>query len=185
MSCSWSTLEAVKGHDTYIKDHLPSGRNIVSERRTWANLPGEAQVANFDDIIVDQQVFWLHVAVEESVFVHGSESAGDLEDYIPESMVRLLDFLLSEAFTFFFHFGVDLVKIVVKVLEYHVKFFGHEEYFFELDDAGVIQFTKGLNFSKFDALVPAGVFLLHFFDGDYFSCLDVGGFVDCPEGPVP
>lgn len=46
----------------------------------------------------------------------------------------LLDFGFGEGFTFFLHFGVDIVEVIVEVFEDHVELFGYVENFLQFDD---------------------------------------------------
>jgi hypothetical protein len=62
---------------------VPSGGDVVGEGRPGADLPGESQIAKFGDVIIDEEIFRLHVSMEEAVLVHIGESAGDLVDYVP------------------------------------------------------------------------------------------------------
>ena len=48
----------------------------------------------------------------------------------------------------------------------------------------MVEFSERFDLSQLDAFIPASVFLLHFFDGDYLASFDIGGLVDCPEGTI-
>ena len=58
----------------------------------------------------------------------------------------LLDLFLGEFLSFFFHFGVNLIKVVLKVLKYHVKLIADEKDLFEFSDVVMIEFSEGLDF---------------------------------------
>ena len=62
---------------------------------------------------------------------------------------------LFKGFSFFFHFGVNVIEVAVKVLKNHVELFGDMEDFFEFGDVGMIKFSEGLDFPQIDALVPS------------------------------
>ena len=96
----------------------------------------------------------------------------------------VLDLFFGELLIFLFHFGVDFVEVVVKILEDHVEFLGYEENLFEFNDVVVVKFTEGLDFPKFNALVPTRILLLHFLDGNHFSSLYVCGLIDCSKGTI-
>ena len=67
---------------TWVNEWLPSGGDVVSEGRPWAYFSCEAEVAHFDDVVVDEEVFRFHVSMEKAMFVHAGESTGDLEDHV-------------------------------------------------------------------------------------------------------
>jgi hypothetical protein len=98
--------------------------------------------------------------------------------------VLLLDFFFGKLLSLFLHLGVYFVEIVVEVLKNHIKFIRDKEDLLELDDIGMIQFSEGFDLSQFDALVPIGIFLFHFFDGYHFASLGVRRFVDSAKCTV-
>lgn len=58
--------------------------------------------------------------MEEAIFMHIGKSIGDLVDHV-------FDLFLCEFLSFFFHLGINLIDVVVKVFEDHVKLLGNEE----------------------------------------------------------
>lgn len=78
--------------------------------------------------------------------MHMSQSRYDLENHVSTLIGFLLDLFFSEFLAFLFHFGVNLIKIVLKVLENHVKLITDKEDLFEFGDVGMVEFTKGLDF---------------------------------------
>jgi hypothetical protein len=96
---------------------------------------------------------------------------------------KVLDFLLSKFFALLLHLTVHLIQIIIKVLKNHVQLIRNKQHLFEFDNIGMIQFTQGLYFAKFDALVPTGIFLFHFFDGDDLV-IGIHGLEDHPVGAV-
>lgn len=51
--------------------HLPSGRDVIGEGRSRSDLPGQAEVGDFDRVgTARQDVLRLQVAVEEAEPVH-------------------------------------------------------------------------------------------------------------------
>lgn len=75
-----------------------------------------------------------------------SQSRYDLENHVSTLKGFLLDLFFSEFLSFLFHFGVNLIKIVLKVLENHVKLIADKEDLFEFGNVGMVEFTKGLYF---------------------------------------
>lgn len=59
---------------------VPASGHILREGRSRPNFSRQPEITNLDHIIVDQQIFWLHVSMEESVAVHVSQPTGDLVD---------------------------------------------------------------------------------------------------------
>jgi len=97
---------------------------------------------------------------------------------------KVLDFLFSKFFALLLHLTVHLIQIIIKVLKNHVQLIRNKQHLFEFDNIGMIQFTQRLYFAKFDTLVPTGIFLFHFFDGDDLVSFGVHGFVYCTECTV-
>jgi hypothetical protein len=62
---------------------IPTSGDIVSEGRSRSYLSSKSKVADFDDVVVDEQILRLHVSVEKAVFMHTGESTSNLEDDIP------------------------------------------------------------------------------------------------------
>ena len=67
---------------TWVRQTVPSGGDVVSEGRSRADLSGQPQIADLDDVVIDEQVFGFHVAMEETVFVHSRKPTGDLIDHV-------------------------------------------------------------------------------------------------------
>jgi hypothetical protein len=81
---------------------VPSGGDVVGEGRPRADLSGESQIAKLGDVIIDEEVFRLHVSMEEAVLVHIGESAGDLIDYVPAlKQTYLISFSVNFLFSSF------------------------------------------------------------------------------------
>lgn len=78
--------------------------------------------------------------------MHMSQSRYDLKNHVSTLIGILLDLFFSEFLSFLFHFGVNLIKIVLKVLKNHVKLIADKEDLFEFGDVGMVEFTKGLDF---------------------------------------
>lgn len=96
----------------------------------------------------------------------------------------ILDFSFGEGLSFFFHFGIDFVKIVVEVLENHVELLRNQKNFFQFDDVAVVQFSQRFNLPQLDAFVPTRILLLHLLDRHHLSRLDIGCLIHCPEGTI-
>lgn len=73
-----------------LRRSIPSRRDVVGVGRTRAYLPSEAVIANFDNVIIDEQVFGLHVPMEKPVFVHVGETISHLIDDIPDLDISYL-----------------------------------------------------------------------------------------------
>lgn len=78
--------------------------------------------------------------------MHMSQSRYDLENHVSTLIGFLLDLFFSEFLSFLFHFGVNLIEIVLKVLKNHVKLITDKKDLFEFGDVGMVEFTKGLDF---------------------------------------
>jgi len=77
--------------------------------------------------------------VEKAILMHMSQSRYDLENHV-------FDLFFSEFLSFLFHFGVNLIKVVLEVLENHVKLITDKEDLFEFGNVGMVEFTKRLDF---------------------------------------
>ena len=66
---------------TYLERCIPASGNVIGEGRTRSNFTSKAEIADLEDIIIDEKVFGFHIAMEEAVFMHIGKSAGDLEDH--------------------------------------------------------------------------------------------------------
>ena len=78
--------------------------------------------------------------------MHMSQSRYDLENHVSTLKRFLLDLFLSEFLSLLFHFGVNLIKVVLKVLKNHVKLITDKEDLFEFGNVRMVEFTKGLDF---------------------------------------
>lgn len=68
---------------TYFKKWLPASGDVVGEGGSRSDLSSKSEVADFDDIVVDKQIFRLHISVEKPIFMHTSKSTCNLKHYIP------------------------------------------------------------------------------------------------------
>jgi hypothetical protein len=167
-----------------LESDIPAGGDVIGEGWSGADFASEAEIADLEDIIIDEEVFGFHIAVEEAVLVHVGESAGDLENHASEIGQQLLDFPLGELLALLLHLGVDLVEVVIEVLEHHVEFLRNQQHFLQFDYVGVVQFPQRLDLSQLDAFIPVCVFLLHLLDCHHFARFGVRRLVDCSESAV-
>lgn len=84
--------------------------------------------------------------MEKAILMHMSQSRYDLENHVSTLKRFLLDLFLSEFLSLLFHFGVNLIKVVLKVLKNHVKLITDKEDLFEFGNVRMVEFTKGLDF---------------------------------------
>ena len=59
---------------------VPSCWDIFCIGRPWPDLPGEAKVANFDVIVVEENILRFEVAMEVPIFVQIGQSSGNFEE---------------------------------------------------------------------------------------------------------
>lgn len=93
-----------------LRSAVPSGADIVSERRPGPDFSCQSEVSDFNGVALDQQILGLHVSVEKAVLVHVRQSENCL-------VHNALDLLLGKPFVSIFH---KLVNILLHELKYKV-----------------------------------------------------------------
>ncbi len=91
--------------------------------------------------------------------------------------IKILDLFLSEFFILLFHFRIDLIEIIIKVLEDHIELISNKEYLFKFNNISMIEFSKGFNLSELNTLIPIIIFLFHFFDGNNLISFSIHSFI--------
>ncbi len=66
---------------TYLERRVPASGNVIGEGRTRSNFSSKTEITDLKHIIIDEEVFGFHIAMEEAVFMHVGEPAGDLKDH--------------------------------------------------------------------------------------------------------
>lgn len=122
--------------------------------------------------------------MEETVFVHVREPTKNLKSHAPKVNKQILDLIFCELLGLLFHLRIDLVEVVVKVLEDHVKLLCDEQNFLEFDQVLMDELSQGFDLPQLDALIPTGVLLFHLFNRNDLSRLNVLSFVYCSKGSV-
>ena len=69
----------VWGSQQNLRSPIPSGGNVVGKGRLAVALLGEAEVGNFDCLIVAQQILWLQIPMKEVLLVHVSKALQSLK----------------------------------------------------------------------------------------------------------
>ena len=62
---------------------IPASGDVVSEGRSGADFASQSEVADFEDVLGNEQVFRFEVPMEEAVLVHVCEGGGELEEDVP------------------------------------------------------------------------------------------------------
>ena len=87
-----------------------------------------------------------------------------------------LDLILCHGAACLLRSGVDLQKICLQIIEYHVQLTIGEDNFLQFDDIGMIEFAQRFYLSQCAAFIPIFIFLFHFFYCYYFVI-----WADCLE----
>ena len=122
--------------------------------------------------------------MEKPILMHMCKASENLVNHTPAIEKSVLDLPFSKFFALFFHLRIHLIQVVLEIFENHIELLCNQQDFFEFYEPSMGQFSQGFTFSKFDALVPTAVFLLHLLNCDYLASLNVLCFVDCYEGTV-